>query len=229
MAAEQPQLLFDLFDSYWFAHQIFNKPQTPPSKSPEHKEPAAKTSQNLDFSSVPTINIRCHSDQLSINSKQQKFISESPNSVLNLQTSKEVEEEEEKEVIIQVKNKNLNRDERRRMKNMKNKSKSRSLSELEFEELKGFMDLGFLFSEKDKDTSLVSIIPGLQRLGKDEKEQVNDDCVNVSRPYLSEAWGDMEKIKEEASRLIRIPVFGNEADVKNQLRFWAHSVASVVK
>ncbi|KAM0049806.1 hypothetical protein Hdeb2414_s0008g00290271 [Helianthus debilis subsp. tardiflorus] len=229
MAAEQPQLLFDLFDSYWFAHQIFNKPQTPPSKSPE---PAAKTSQNLDFSSVPTINIRCHSDQLSLNSKHQKFISDSPNSVLNLQTPKEVEEEEEeKEVIIQVKNKSLNRDERTRMKNIKNKntSKSKSLSELEFEELKGFMDLGFLFSEKDKDTNLVSIIPGLQRLGKDEKEQVNDDCVNVSRPYLSEAWGDMEKIKEEASRLIRIPVLGNEADVKNQLRFWAHSVASVVR
>ncbi|KAK7265997.1 hypothetical protein RIF29_18635 [Crotalaria pallida] len=39
---------------------------------------------------------------------------------------------------------------------------SKSLSDLEFEELKGFVDLGFVFSEEDKDSSLATIIPGLQ-------------------------------------------------------------------
>jgi hypothetical protein len=40
----------------------------------------------------------------------------------------------------------------------------KSLLDLEFEELKGFMDLGFVFSEEEKDSRLVSIIPCLQRL-----------------------------------------------------------------
>ena len=44
---------------------------------------------------------------------------------------------------------------------------SKSLTSLEFEELKVFMDLGFVFFEKDKDyLKLVSILPGLFRLGK---------------------------------------------------------------
>lgn len=108
----------------------------------------------------------------------------------------------------------------------KRNSKSKSLSELEFEELKGFMDLGFVFSEKDKDTRLVSIIPGLQRLGKDEKEQVGGSVV-ASRPYLSEAWE--KNIREETARPIRIRGLGNEMEIKHELRFWAHSVASIVR
>ncbi|KAM1105151.1 hypothetical protein ACFX13_013746 [Malus domestica] len=40
----------------------------------------------------------------------------------------------------------------------KKKSESKSLTDLQFEELKGFMDLGFVFSEEDKDSNLVSII-----------------------------------------------------------------------
>ncbi|KAG6400542.1 hypothetical protein SASPL_137382 [Salvia splendens] len=45
---------------------------------------------------------------------------------------------------------------------------SKSLTELEVEELKGFMDLGFVFSDKDRDSNsrLASIIPGL--IGKGE-------------------------------------------------------------
>ncbi|CAN1169935.1 hypothetical protein LINPERPRIM_LOCUS80 [Linum perenne] len=31
------------------------------------------------------------------------------------------------------------------------------------------MDLGLVFTEKEKDSSLVSILPGLQRLGKIER------------------------------------------------------------
>ncbi|KAL3739867.1 hypothetical protein ACJRO7_021183 [Eucalyptus globulus] len=87
------------------------------------------------------------------------------------------------------------------------RASTKSLSEPEFKELKGFMDLGFIFSGEDKvNSSLVSIIPGLQRLGKKIKDGDEDDEDSdnhgedghekasigepavVARPYLSEAW-----------------------------------------
>ncbi|KAI3718510.1 hypothetical protein L6452_19384 [Arctium lappa] len=220
----------DLFDSYWF----FNKTENPPPQIHKNQQSIAETSQSLDFSAVPTINIRSYSDQLFITSNQQSFISDSPDSVLHPQTpelqtifsGKEVKEIDEKETILPVADCRKSRlKENSRGKKSNSKSKSKSLSELEFEEVKGFMDLGFVFSEKDKETRLVSIIPGLQRLGEDEKEQVSGSV--VSRPYLSEAW-EKNIISEEAARPIRIAALGNELEIKHQLRFWAHSVASSV-
>ncbi|KAL5053768.1 hypothetical protein RYX36_034450, partial [Vicia faba] len=73
---------------------------------------------------------------------------------------------------------------------VKKKKESKSVSELELEELRGFMDLGFVFSEEDKNSNLVSIIPGLRRLGKKDEEQEEDVCDEsmIQRPYLYEAW-----------------------------------------
>ncbi|KAI3499056.1 hypothetical protein L1887_34849 [Cichorium endivia] len=227
MAAEAQQF-FDLFDSYWFAHQIFNKAHIPHTTSHKDEEPIDKLTQTLVFPAVPTVNVRSYSAQLLMEANNQSFISDSPSSVLNLETPRlqTIYSGMEVKEIQELPLKEKDRVSRRRR---KRKSQSKSLSELEFEELKGFMDLGFVFSEKDKDSSLVSIIPGLQRLGKDEKEGL-DGYVAASRPYLSEAWDDLEnKREEEASRLVRIPVLGNEMEIKNQLRFWAHSVASVVR
>ncbi|KAK9047848.1 hypothetical protein SSX86_033190 [Deinandra increscens subsp. villosa] len=216
MAAEPNLLLlFDLFDSYWFTHQLFTKTQNPPPRTPQFNDPVPETTQNqnLDFSAFPTINVRCHSDQMLISSKQHKFIiSDSPKlaTVFSGKEAKEIEEKEMKLRRGRVKRNNLMR------------CKSKSLSELEFEEVKGFMDLGFLFSEDDKDSRLVSMIPGLQRLGK---EGHVDGDVNVSRPYLSEAWGDLDLEKTR----VKIPVVGDESEMKHQIRFWAHSVAAVVR
>ncbi|KAL0354023.1 UNVERIFIED_CONTAM: hypothetical protein Sangu_0983600 [Sesamum angustifolium] len=117
------------------------------------------------------------------------------------------------------------------------RSGSRSLSELEFEELKGFMDLGFVFSDEDRDSRLVSVIPGLQRLGKNVQEESVNGCgeassTAVSRPYLSEAWECLKDEKRVKNyRLIdwRIPAFGNETELKDHLRFWAHTVSSTVR
>lgn len=113
-------------------------------------------------------------------------------------------------------------------------SSAKSLSDLEFEELKGFMDLGFRFSEEDKDSRLVSIIPGLQRLGRkgseedvDEEERKTDENV-VSRPYLSEAWDVLDKQKHPLMNW-KISALGDEMDMKDQLKFWAHTVASTMK
>ncbi|CAJ1938683.1 unnamed protein product [Sphenostylis stenocarpa] len=110
---------------------------------------------------------------------------------------------------------------------------SKSLSDLEFEELKGFMDLGFVFSEEDKNSSLASIIPGLQRLGnKEDKEEEDCDELNVPRPYLSEAWEVQEygrRKKENPLVNWKIPALNNETDMKDSLRWWAHTVASTVR
>lgn len=95
------------------------------------------------------------------------------------------------------------------------------------------MDLGFVFSDEDKDSTLVSIIPGLQRLGvAAEGGDDDDDEALVSRPYLSEAWNVMEEKKVYEKPLMknwRIPVSGStEMEIKDQLRCWAHTVASAV-
>ncbi|CAI0475963.1 unnamed protein product [Linum tenue] len=105
---------------------------------------------------------------------------------------------------------------------------SKSLSSLEFEELKGFMDLGFVFSEEDRESSLVSILPGLQRLGKKDV----DESAVPRRPYLSEAWAVQEKEKMRNPVMNwRVPALGlgSEIDMKDSLRLWAHSVASTVR
>ncbi|KAL9321087.1 hypothetical protein ACSQ67_012926 [Phaseolus vulgaris] len=106
----------------------------------------------------------------------------------------------------------------------KKKRQSKSLSDLESEELKGFMDLGFVFSEEDKDSSLASIIPGLQRLGKSDEEEEDSDGSAVQRPYLSEAWKVQEKSKKKNSLVNwKIPALNNEIDIKDSLRWWAHT------
>ncbi|XP_022142329.1 uncharacterized protein LOC111012470 [Momordica charantia] len=116
-----------------------------------------------------------------------------------------------------------------------------SLSELEYEEVKGFGDLGFVFSEEDRNSSLGLVIPGLHRLGnleeleKEEGEKkILDESSKISRPYLSEAWEvlGLDRRREEIKPLLRnwkLPTYRNEADMKENLRWWAHTVASTVR
>ncbi|CAN1240934.1 hypothetical protein LINPERPRIM_LOCUS4745 [Linum perenne] len=111
---------------------------------------------------------------------------------------------------------------------------SKSLTSLEFEELKGFMELGFVFSEEDKDSRLVLIFPGLQRLRKVEHPPPSSPPA-VPRPYLSEAWAAKEERKKENKKKILNPLMNwkvpmrNEVELKDSLRLWAHSVASTVR
>lgn len=273
MAAEE---VLSLLDSYWFEQDIFSiKSSSSPSKTQEIDEitanPCPKISEEIqeseEFSRLPTIRVRSLSDQQLLDSKSSFSLSDSfsPSSVLTINSKlqlqtilsgKEVTEFGEEEKA--VKKKEVDHQEevvvprkRKLQSERKRKKMSKSLSDLEFEELKGFMDLGFVFTEEDnKDSDLVSIIPGLQRLGKkdgddqnqegenDDEEEVKkkiDDGSNVkvSRPYLSEAWDvlDYQKKKEKPLMVMnwRIPAVGNEIDMKEHLRFWAHSVASTVR
>ncbi|KAL6134175.1 hypothetical protein ACLB2K_066408 [Fragaria x ananassa] len=63
-----------------------------------------------------------------------------------------------------------------RSKTRKRSGSSKSLSDLEFDELKGFTDLGFVFTEEDnKDSNLVAIISGLQRLRVSDEGDEEED------------------------------------------------------
>lgn len=93
------------------------------------------------------------------------------------------------------------------------------------------MDLGFEFSEEDVNSSLVEIIPGLQKLGKKEEEEKTPNKAPRARPYLSEAWEAMEKEERKKNQLMnwRIPAMNNEVNMKDSLKWWAHTVASTVR
>lgn len=101
------------------------------------------------------------------------------------------------------------------------------MSELELEELKGLMDLGFNFSdtEVERDPRIADIVPGLR------KRRTSEGGVKVARrPYLSEAWRSRDE--EERRMVLRdwsVLAKGDERDVKEQLRRWAHIVASTVR
>ncbi|XP_028764793.1 uncharacterized protein LOC114722843 [Neltuma alba] len=225
-----------LYDSCWFELQILkeNSSSCRTSRSvsnPDHK--MEQESSKPKLSRIKTKHTRSLSDQLkSITSfKNETF---SPDSVLlqaDLQTivsrkevtDTQVEERAQENLGVSPCNKNIARRGRKKREN-------KSLSDLEFEELKGFMDLGFVFSEEDKDSSLASIIPGLQRLGKkDEKERESDNYSAIQRPYLSEAWDVLDKQKKQNSLMSwRVPALNNEIDIKDSLRWWAHAVASTV-
>ncbi|CAK8578575.1 unnamed protein product [Lathyrus sativus] len=230
-----------LFDSFWFEINILNI-NTASSITSTSLEENLKDCQKNETPSaeeepkltrIRTVHNRSMSDQ-SITSFNHDSLS--PDSVLipsKLQTifsGKEVTDSEDKNLVptqtlLLPKENSIN-------KVVKKKRESKSLSDLEFEELKGFMDLGFVFSEEDKDSNLVSIIPGLQRFGKKDEEQEEDDVSDesvIQRPYLSEAWEVHERKKEKALMKWKAPAMKNEIDMKNSLRLWAHNVASTVR
>lgn len=115
----------------------------------------------------------------------------------------------------------------------------KSLGDLELEEVKGFMDLGFIFKKEFLCTRLMRLIPGLQRIqfnGKDRNdlEEEEDDEYDeekkqgmVMRPYLSEAWVVRRRTNSPLLDL-RITGVSTAADMKKHLKFWARSVASAI-
>lgn len=122
---------------------------------------------------------------------------------------------------------------------------SRRLWELELEEIKGFMDLGFIFKREHLNPRIMRVVPGLQRVGfykrnpEEEEEEQGLDFEDISKeeeenergiigPYLSEAW----VIKRPDSPLLKLRmarVSASAADMKKHLRFWAKTVASTVQ
>ncbi|KAK3445361.1 uncharacterized protein LOC104435755 [Eucalyptus grandis] len=107
----------------------------------------------------------------------------------------------------------------------------RTFEELEMKEVKGFMDLGFIFKKEHLSPRMVSVVPGLHRLGRDAsipESATNDEegKREIMRPYLSEAW----LIKRPDSPLLnlRVPRAYEASDMKKHLKFWARTVASEI-
>ncbi|KAL5707459.1 hypothetical protein ACHQM5_018359 [Ranunculus cassubicifolius] len=218
--------IMNIFDFYWFEHKIMSNSTFSPSILEAPKLEIKIESSFPKHSSIPSRHKRSFSDQLSSQTSLDSESSSSPRSVLTpykLQTilsGKETMEKDEQEQPLpkmeKVAEKPLKLEKSKRRRNRGGVS-SKSLSDLEFEELKGFMDLGFVFSEEDKNSSLVSIIPGLQRLGQEnqehqepeeeedeeqepeeeeeEEEKVEEKMVVSRRPYLSEAWEVMNQTR----------------------------------
>lgn len=227
--------VISLFDSCWFGHKSFIKHSTKSNISEEilSMHTNQEDSSEPKILKQPSILIRSKSDQLSSMTSFNSDCS-SPTSVLvahHLQTilsGKEVREDALQEKWLNSLHTKLPKKVIGGGRRRKLRSTSKSLSDLEFEELKGFMDLGFVFSEEDKDSSLVDIIPGLQRLGEKNNGQYDEHA--VTRPYLSEAWEVMEEEKRiDALNNWRVPAPENEIDMKDSLKWWAHTVASAVK
>ncbi|KAL1560347.1 hypothetical protein AAHA92_10565 [Salvia divinorum] len=230
----EPEAVLNLFDSMWFHLGILEKPPTPSSLQTQQQN--QKVSRQISFIG------RSKSDDLSSFTTQNSTSTDWDPIKPHLQTilsDKEVSVSSgipkspvtKKPVIRQ------HHDMRRK------KQLSKSMSELEFEEVKGFIDMGFVFSEEAKDDrALVEIIPGLQKLGQrtecrgpetgEKMRRRSEEGSRMSgRPYLSEAW---EFYEEEEKRLMkwRVPLPAaatNEMDIKDSLKSWAHTVASAVR
>ncbi|KAK6142336.1 hypothetical protein DH2020_022684 [Rehmannia glutinosa] len=177
-------IILNLFDSYWFEYGVFT-PKPPLSITPKTSSVVQEQDQEADddyykpkLNRITTLMRRSYSDDQLLTSKT--LNSPSPKSVLGpqLQTipfGKQVEsfqdfssKKHQAKMNPCINNTSsccgsLIYDTR---KNIRKNRSSRSMSELELEELKGFMDLGFVFSdhEEEMDSRLVSIIPGLQTI-----------------------------------------------------------------
>ncbi|KAM7524902.1 hypothetical protein LguiA_014804 [Lonicera macranthoides] len=217
-----PESVINLFNSCWFNLEIL-KNHSNSSNSKPNPEPQIQETPKpmISIPKFPSIHMRSKSEEISSMASLYSVSPLSPSSVLfTPEHDEELDQERNKIRGVSV--------------NRAKIGMSKSLSELEFEELKGFMDLGFVFSEEDRDSSLVEIIPGLQRLGKKKEEGQGDfNEVLVSRPYLSEAWEVVEERKERERPPLMINWIAldvnNEVDMKDSLKWWAHTVASAVR
>ena len=232
MDAEQ---VLNLFDSFWFNLKMSNEQPSSSSSSSEEK-PDLQIQEDPSkpiLSRSQTRHIRSMSDQLSSAASFNTPGSFSPDIVLGpklqpILSGRAIEDQENSTET------NTRKDSPKRVQfsgggRRRKGGVSKSLSDLEFDELKGFMDLGFVFSEEDKDSSLGSIIPGLHRLGKKDEEEKNHTFKEseVPRPYLSEAWQVFDKRKKQVPLMNwRVPARSSEIDMKDNLRCWAHTVAS---
>lgn len=228
---EEAEQVLKLFDSFWFGRGIFMlKDRKFPAEN-IHKEAA-----NIQYT-------RSFSDRYLGHKAIDRLIESDPedlqrsSSLIKPQLQKILSGKEINEFFELVAHQERveNEEKQRKKKKYMEKTMKRSLSALEFEEVKGFMDLGFIFTEEDKTSSLASIIPGLKKWGSSSVVMADDnnieqkqERVEVSRPYLSEAWNQYYMNKGNNNNW-KIPYVHNENKMKNHLRAWAHTVASAVR
>ncbi|MCL7032386.1 hypothetical protein MKW94_023659 [Papaver nudicaule] len=105
------------------------------------------------------------------------------------------------------------------------KRSSSTKIDLEVEEVQGFKDLGFVFDTEQINKSLANILPGLQEKKSVNTEEGENESKTTRRPYLSEAW-----LVQPSKPTV--PAWADKrlaGDMKEQLKYWARSVASNVR
>jgi hypothetical protein len=241
-----------LFEQNWSERPIFKKSKDllnlNREKRPEEEEAVKKfpvsflveramSDETMMTSSSKTSLFVSSSDDLFLSPRSVLNVKSSPGKLQTILSGKEVNEfstAERERVLLKKSEKEEER--RKKQRNVRTR-RGKSMSDLEYEELKGFMDLGFVFSEEDQqDSNLVSILPGLQRLVKKDDgvvvEVVTEENRAAGRPYLSEAWDVCggRKGKRQITPEIkwRAPAI-NEVELKDHLKNWAHAVASTIR
>lgn len=251
MEGEEEDDILALFELHWFHRFVLNRSPPPTRPQPDDDSPDISVDSDLAVSvksdSTSTLFLRCHS-RSTIDERGSFTDIEIQKPALQKIPSGRISTADVEPMAPPIAAGCRRRDRRllrgrdpQRAKRREKKERSKSLSELEFEELKGFKDLGFTFSDAEaSDPWLISILPGLQRLkttdggdspaaGFSSSSEAMEVPVVVTRPYLSEAWDTAEV--EEMGRVLRnwrIPVQSEGVVMKHHLRFWAHTVASAV-
>ncbi|KAJ4981454.1 hypothetical protein NE237_032291 [Protea cynaroides] len=229
MEAEE---VLKLFDSCWFGHEISTEKQPSTSPPTDVVHELQRETPKPGISGLPTVIVRSQSDDVSFKTSF-KSDSISLESVLITPKLQPILSGKEAVGVTEsnTRQEKIERPVVKKKRGMRRTSCTKSISDLESEELKGFMDLGFVFSEEDKDSSLVSIIPGLKRLGmKSGQKETTVDESAIPRPYLSEAWDFLDRRREENPLMNwRIPAFCNEKDMKVHLKSWARTVPSTLR
>ena len=219
-------LTLALFDLYWFRSVILIRPPPPPSSTPSA---AAEIEDSESRTSSPTpasLRLRrlSHRRSLSDDLSPPPALQIHPPKLKTILSGKEPAPSDDEipmfEVTVEEHEQRWRKRGDRRRRRRRRSESSKSLSELEFEELKGFLDLGFTFSDAEADPRLMEIVPGLQRLkAAGDKEPLAEaagdeeasSCASaydaaVSRPYLSEAWDAMEEEEVNRLRNFKIPI-----------------------
>lgn len=130
----------------------------------------------------------------------------------------------------EIQSKNMEGCKDRRSKNSiqnQEKIKGKSPSDIEFEELKGFKDLGLTFEKEDLNHGVVNMIPGSQEKSRVDRLGEGKLRRKQQQPYLSESW-----LAKSPSPPPRIPGWVDKSsaeDMKTQIKFWARAVASNVR
>ncbi|CAL9763146.1 unnamed protein product [Musa acuminata subsp. burmannicoides] len=239
-----------LFDLYWFHHQILSSSPPPPPRPPPdplHTSPIQPTTRTPLFHRRHRRSLSdesVHAPALAPAPVPSASLTIRPPKLCTILSGKEAPSEDPfagAEPVAPAgggsETKSYGRwGQRGGRRRRKKKEKSKSLTDLEFEELKGLVDLGFTFSDAETDPRLLEIVPALQRLGLGRNRASEEEAppaapvdATVSRPYLSEAWEVAEAKPEERLLMNLIPAGVAGADLKGQLRSWAHAVASTVR
>eukprot|EP01018_Ginkgo_biloba_P015857 Gb_38224 [translate_table: standard] len=103
------------------------------------------------------------------------------------------------------------------------------MTDMEVEEVKGFMELGFSFTQDELSPRVMTLLPGLRRLTCTRQEKIN---TLTNKPHVSE--GSMFQMSTSPEFSLppgwKIPAPNHKGlDMKERLKLWARYVAFSVK